>query len=466
MKPRSLSPFRRAERGTIIIVAMLICSIIAISIGSYIALSISSLKFANRSFFNTAAINLAETGVEEALWSFNQVTGGASLSTAWDGWDRTDGTTAKRTFTDFTLNANAGVAVKVYVDHFDPPTGSQPKVIAEATVTIANESRTIAKWVELTLRRRSKFAMGLVAKNQITFQGNTASVDSWNSLYNDDGSLRASAVAYSSTVAHDHGSVGSTSVAVGSVAVNNADIWGFASVGGNTTADLSVGANGTVAAFGTAAGTVDTTRVATDFTANFDNATAPATATTWIVGSFPSSIGTDGTTTTYSYAGLITGSFTVHGNVTLILTGGPPSSDVVRFTGGDVLTIPSGSSLNLYASGSLKFTGNGINNQNNQASALQINGTDTTGAQSIQIGGGDYLNGLVYAPNSAVTIQGNPNVMGSIVANTITVGGSAQFHYDEALANLGGNNPWGVVKWRELKSDADRTTYSTAMSGW
>ena len=41
-----------------------------------------SLNLANRTFYNTAALNLAETGIEEALYAFNQVAGGVAVGTA------------------------------------------------------------------------------------------------------------------------------------------------------------------------------------------------------------------------------------------------------------------------------------------------------------------------------------------------------------------------------------------------
>ena len=49
------------------------------------------------------------------------------------------------------------------------------------------------------------------------------------------------------------------------------------------------------------------------------------------------------------------------------------------------------------------------------------------------------------------------------MANNITVVGNAKFHYDEALANFGGSNPFGIVKWLELASLSHRTA---AFSGW
>ncbi len=444
---------RAAQKGSILIVSLILCAVIGISLGSYLSLSKSSLKLANRTFFNTSAINLAETGVEEALWCFNQATAGVAVDTAWNYWTRS-GNLAKRTFTDFTLSGGATVEVRVLVRDYNPAGSVQPKIWAEATVTLPTESRTLTKVVMVDLRRRSRFAMGLVAKNQITFNGNTAKVDSWNSQFNDDGTPRGAPVGYSVGVRHASGSVGSTSVAVGSVAVNNADIFGFASVGGSSSSGISVGSQGIISGnFSASGGTVDTTRIATDFTANFDDVADPTTAID--IGAVGATLGGVGVTATYRYSGAITSSFTVKGNITLILTG---AGDVLKLNGGgDTLTLDTGASLTIYTAGNINLTGGGVVNPSPTAISLQIYGTNATG-QTIDIGGGAEFNGVIYAPNGSVKIHGTPDVKGSIVANNITVVGNAKFHYDEALGNWGGNNPFGIVKWVEITDQATRTT--------
>ncbi len=466
MKPTSL-PLRNIprhrDRGAVLIVALLLAGVVALSLASYLALSKNALKLANRSFYNSAAINLSETGVEEAMWSFNQATSGVPLATAWVDWDRSDGVTAKRTFTNFSMSGNATTAVKVYVDKFNPPTGVQPIIVAQTTVTIPNEARSLGKTIEVTLRRRSKFAMGMVAKDTITFRGNNASVDSWNS--DPDNNPATAVIPYSAAVKHDSGSVGSTSVAVGSLAVNNADIWGFASVGTTSSSGLSVGSNGTVAAFGQPQGTIDTTRVATDFTANFDPSSNPTTGTT--ITSVGSTLGVAGTANTYRFNGEINSSLTVLGDVTLILTAGATSS-AIRLTGGsDSITIPVGSTLTIYTAGEVTIAGNGVLNQNTAPKAFQLWGTSTSAtAQNIAVRGNGFLSGIVYAPNASVTINGNGDVLGSVVANQITLTGNAAFHYDESLANFGSDNPYGVFKWRELNSAADHATYATQLASF
>lgn len=453
---RTSPRFARRQRGSILLVALLLCAIVGVSLGSYLSLSRNSLQLANRSFFHGAAINLAETGIEEAVWCFNQVAAGAAPSTAWSGWT-INGTTAKRTFTDFSLSGGVSPSVRVMVNNYDGASGT-PRVYADATLTFPGDTLTVTKAVQVDLRRRSRFAMGLVARNQITFNGNVASVDSWNSEFNADGTPRGAPVKYGPAHKRDSGSVGSTSVAVGSVAINNADIWGFASVGGSSTSGISVGTNGIIGPFGSPSGHVDTTRVATDFTANFDSVSNPSSAID--LSTFGATLGGAGVTATYRYAGAITNSFTVKGHITLILTG---AGDVLKLNGGgDTLTIEAGSSLTIYTAGDINLTGGGVVNPNAQASSLQIYGTNAT-SQDIAIGGGAEFTGVVYAPNGNVKIHGNPDVMGSIVANNITVVGNAKFHYDEALANWGGNNPFGIVKWLELTSESQRTT---AFASW
>ena len=459
VRPRRTFP-RRHGRGSILIVAMLISAVIALSLGSYIALSRSSLKLANRSFYNTGAMNIAETGIEEALWSFNQATAGVALATAWQGWDISDGVSAKRTFTDFTLSGNNQAAVKVYVDHYNPTASTQPIAVAQSTITLPNDARTLSKTIEVKLRRRSKFAMGLVAKNQITFNGNNASVDSWNS--DPDNNPGTAAIPYSAGVKNDRGSVGSTSVAVGSVAINNADIWGFASVGSSSASALSVGTNGTIAAFGSPAGTVDTTRVATDFTANFDPVTDPAGGST--LGPIGATLGSAGVTATYRFGGTISSNLTIYGHVTLVLTA-LPGTNAINLTGGDGLTLAANSTLVIYTAADVKIAGNGLLNNNVSPATFQLWATGVPGAgQDLQIAGNGALKGIVYAPNAHVKINGNGDIMGSIVANNITVVGNAAFHYDESLANWGANNPYGIVKWRELLTAADRAAYAGVLS--
>ena len=108
----------------------------------------------------------------------------------------------------------------------------------------------------------------------------------------------------------------------------------------------------------------------------------------------------------------------------------------------------------------MKIAGNGLLNNNAAPVSFQLWATGAAGAsQALQIAGNGALKGIVYAPNADVKINGNGDVMGSIVADNITVVGNAAFHYDESLADFGGTSPYGISKWTELTSATQRADF-------
>src|SRR5262245_17873900 len=116
------------SRGSVLIVALLFASMIAVSLASYISLANNSLKQASRSFYASSGVNLAETGLELAIARFNQLDGSPSADVAWAGWNLNstpfDSTNspftpaATRTFTDFTPGPGASGSIKVFALHY------------------------------------------------------------------------------------------------------------------------------------------------------------------------------------------------------------------------------------------------------------------------------------------------------------------------------------------------------------
>ena len=477
------SPFR-SQRGSLLIVAMIMCAVIGISLVSYLNLGRSSMTISNRGLYNSAAMNLAENGLEEAVYALNKdavdgsydwvTTGGWTLTGAGNINARRRLPSATGTYA---FDQNSTGYVNVYVYNY---TGvARPRAVARAVITLGGvATKTIEKWVYVDVRTTSKFANGLVAKNALTFNGNNASVDSWDSK--SDTPTTADDVKYSAAVRDDNGSIGSISVAVGAVGVNNADIWGFASTGAGLP---SVGSNGVIGPFGTANGTMDMSHVSSDFTANFDPVTAPTTGLTAIaaIGSsdLPMIVGTAGSTTSFSLpsissSGPSTNVLTIVGNVTLVLTNTAGSS-AIGLTGQAGIVLAPGATLKIYTAGDISIAGNGVTNGGttaataNNPSSFQIWGTSTT-TQSIGIAGNGVLSAIVYAPNANVTVNGNGDVEGSVVANNITLTGNAAFHYDESLGRFGVANPYRVSAWRELTqedialSTDDRANFRTDLT--
>ena len=446
---------------------MILSAIISISLVSYLTLGRTGMEISNRALYNNGAMNLAENGLEQAVYAVNKKQTDSTYS--FTGWTAEGTTDYHQAWQNISLGAGATGEVRAYIYNYS---SAAPKIVAHATVTLSGaSSKTLEKWIEVRMRKTSKFSNGLVAKDAISFSGNNASVNSWNSQPDP----AAAAVAYSAAVQRDNGSVGSISVAVNSVGVNNADIWGYASTGG---ALPNVGANGVVGPFGTTSGTMDMTHVSTDFSASFDNVTAPIATYKAYGGAITNTeslpragdpVSADG----YYYIEADSINFnnktlTITNKVVLKLTN---TITAIGIGGGSgALNIDTGAKLVIYTAGDISIAGNGVMNGGttaataNQPASCQIYGTKTTLVQDIKIAGNGALSAVIYAPFGSVKINGNGDVGGSVVANDITVVGNAAFHYDESLANFGGNNPYRVSKWQELTTSTQRAAYSSVSS--
>lgn len=482
---------RNEQRGSLLIVALCLCAAIAIFLVSYLQLSTTTMRLANRALYMGAAMNLAENGLEQGVYSLNKSIADSTYPWASHGWSVINsGADAEQKWTGYTFGQGATGQVQVYVTDYASGTGTAPTVISRSQITLPdNSGTTIEKWVKVQLRKTSKFSNGLVARNSITFNGNNASVDSWNSAYDNSGSPRISPAAYSASVRRDNGSVGSVSVATNAINVGNADIWGYASTGG---AQPNVGSNGTIASFNNPQGTIDSNRISTDFTSSFDAVTVPTTSTdssgnafTITYNTYSTSSGVIKTDTSlpratdakaadgvyYIQADSFTkGMLTITDKVVLVFTN---TSTDIGISGQDGITINSGASLKIYGPGAMTITGQGIANGGTTTATAQqpincqIYGTAVSpSTQNIEIKGNGALSGVVYAPQGNLTIDGNGDVMGSMVGNTISISGNASFHYDESLGNFGGNNPYRVSNWTELTSNTDRNTYRSLFTGW
>lgn len=451
-----------AERGSLLIVAMMLTAIIGISLASYLRLSRTSFTISNRALYSNAAMNLAENGLEEAMYSINRMVEDPTYS--WDGWT-VAGANAKRKWTGTTFDQNATAEVRVFVYDYAGVAG--PRILARSLVTLgggAGAGAPLEKWIEVQLKKASKFANGLVAKDSIRFSGNNASVDSWNS--DPDNLPGTAAIPYSVGVRNDSGSIGSISVSVDAVLVNNADIWGYAATGG---APPAVGAQGLIGPFGTTAGTVNPSHVSTDFSAGFESVAQPTGGTVIVaIGGATTLPAVAGTAATYSLPSIsLSGgpgnTLVIQGDVTLYVTNVAGTSAISVSGNGGIDILP-GASLKIYTAGNVAIGGNGVMNGTtsaataNQPINFQIWGTstDTVSDQSIAIAGNGVLSGIIYAPNGDVRINGSGDVLGSVVAEDITLVGNATFHYDESLANFGGGNPFRVSRWNELTTVAER----------
>lgn len=469
---------RDRARGSLLVVAMILSAVIGISLASYLQMGRTTMTISNRALYNNAAMNLAENGLEEAMYSINKMVADDTYVWTSNGWTASGTDDVWRRLPasgSYTFDQNATGVVKVHVYNYLG--NAAPVAVARAAITLGGgSSRTIEKWVEVQLAKTSKFANGLVAKETINFKGNNATVDSWNSDPDNDKDP-ADVVAYSEDVNNDNGSVGSISIVNDAVDPNNANIYGYVATGGSP---ATVGPNGLIGPFDTAEGTIAPGHSSTDFSASFDDVTAPAVSFTGIAAITDNYTLPDDTGVSPAADGkyYISCSKVEFNNASLKVSAGKEvilkltdTFEAIKIGGGSgELNIASGAILQIYAEGSIDIAGKGILNGGsttataNQPSSCQIWGTKTSLTQDISIKGQGVLSAVVYAPYGSVDMNGDTDVMGSIVANDITVVGNAKFHYDESLANFDTGNPYRVALWKELTTADSRSAYSGVLS--
>ena len=150
----------------------------------------------------------------------------------------------------------------------------------------------------------------------------------------------------------------------------------------------------------------------------------------------------------YTLSSALSGNTIVVGtNVVLALDSG------INMSGQDTFTVAQGANITVYSAGtSVTVGGNGIVNQQPPIDFILYCAPSVT---SFSLGGNGTFSGVVVAPNVNVTMNGGGNnsldYSGCLMANSVTMNGHMNFHYDEALGNMGGNGRFLITAWNEIK---------------
>lgn len=450
------------RRGSALLAALLFAALLGLILASHAQLARTSLELAQRSLWTGAALNLAENGLEEAVYALNQQLPGSSFSWADAGWTLGDGD-AWRKWTDLPVDGAARGEIRVRV--YQRTGESAPLIVARGLVypPVGMDAPPVEKWIRVQTRRAARHAHGLVTRGNIRFAGDNAVVDSWISRP-DSGGFQP----YVPGVARDQASMGSLSVAVDAVAVQNARIWGYVATGGSPPV---VGSVGSIGPFGTASGVVNPAHVSTYFLTSLPPGYNPKNTSGFTA---VTTLGTQPAPGKYRLQQItLSGEqkLTIAGNVEIMLTQFT-GRKAVDLSGNAAIILLPGASLTLYAQGDLNLGGQGIVNQGATAAtagppaSLQIQGMSATGTstQKIAIGGSAVFSGALYAPSASVTVTGDADVLGSMVANDITFSGNARFHQDESLAQQTATGQFGLGTWNELGGTTDRAPYLADLS--
>jgi hypothetical protein len=451
---------------------MLFCVIVAIALTSYLRVARNSYTMADRAFLNTTALTLAEQGLEEGLECYNQLDSAASPTAAWSGWTLTDPPVAKRKYTNLAFDNGARGTLQIYATDHNPVAGTFPKLIAKATLLPAN-GLGLSRMIEITLKRRTVFAAGLVARNNITFSTSTK-VSSWDS--DPDNNAATAAVAYSDARNTANAFVGTISTANGAINTGAGDIYGRIGTGGGsvthssgailTTNPSGTGWNNGLVSVPFVSNLATPVPPALPAVVNTVSANIAATTTLPRTGDQPAADGK------YYYNFAAGAAITLGGNDRLTVSDkvviylqSHAATTAISLIGTAEMKITTTGHLTVYTDGNIASGGNGTINENTSATSCLIYGTNAGSGQTITMTGNATTVAAINAPNADFTISGSGEMWGSVVARNITLDGNAAFRYDEALLDYanttGTGNPWGILKWRELTLVSERSAYVT-----
>src|SRR4051812_34416676 len=104
-RARSANPASR-RRGSALLAALRFATVLAIALGSYLTICYRALAMSTRNLTSTRSLEIAELGMEDAIWALNNNT--------WTGWTIT-GTTATKTISGFSYDNGATGTVGITI---------------------------------------------------------------------------------------------------------------------------------------------------------------------------------------------------------------------------------------------------------------------------------------------------------------------------------------------------------------
>lgn len=89
----------------------------------------------------------------------------------------------------------------------------------------------------------------------------------------------------------------------------------------------------------------------------------------------------------------------------------------------------------LYVTGPVSVAGNALVNPGGLPGLLSI---VQVGGRSVSVGGNTTINATIYAPDSNVEVNGNAQLFGAVIGNSLDLDGNAKVHFDEQLTTQSG----------------------------
>jgi len=445
--------------------ALCLAMVFAISLASYVALCYSSLSMSTRSIMLTHCNDLAEAGIEQALFNIN------NNNQDWSAWSTSGGVaTANMTMTasglvlsssnPTPLNYGNGMTgtVALTVTNYNT---SAPSISSQATFTLpvnggGSQTTTSGTITYAAPTSPSTAALPLFV-NAVAATGSTVrfrsagTVDSYNSNPS-PGTYQvysAAVAGYSGVLASQFNSTFSASVRLGNAIVHGYAT-GFNSVSPSSTNWLSYSASAKILGPNTPVGTsIDSTRLLTSKVPYqpwyLENLPTNFTSLPQGVGTASSDGVTINQSGTLGSTGALTPVVYSVGNGIYLTSGqvvnikGPVvlicySNVVISGASEIILTTPQASLQIFLEYGTLNLGGNGIVNSNATPLPKKVAIMSTTNLWfSASMSQTQPFYGVVYFPNLPISVSMTQPIYGSIVGYSVTFTNSPTIHYDLAL---------------------------------
>jgi hypothetical protein len=456
-------------RASVTLLSLCLMTALGIAIGSYLALSTRSAQFSNRLLHGEHVQQLAQAGLEEALWALNEnnwTSSGPDSNAVW----ATSGTNRSLTLTYPSTGAGRGTGVvAITVANYASTGPTWPTITCQTTLTLPG-GETFTKGIQATTGPVPLFGNALAsAEGYVAFTAG-GTVDSWNS--DPDNNPATPAVPYSFTAGNpaNYAAVvaGRTDGSWG-VVLTQATVRGYvATFGQPVSYSTSASPSASIVGPSTAAEVkVDTARIGKSafvplsgvFTiaqpslsgSNFGGPIGTLTALTNALFSAPMAIDT------FKLSDFAIGldasqpSVTLSRSLTLVVDGN------FSIAGAGSLTIEATGSLQLFVTGDVTIGGNGIRNLTRDPKKLAIFCSGTATVTPLVYNTTESFCGVIFCENKPIDIRQNATFEGALLSRQyIRFSSSATapvIHYDTALrtTRFGGiQTPYLVRQMTEI----------------
>ena len=450
----------RGTQGHVLAMVLVVVTICAIALMSYLQLVNSQNRVVARSQGWNATVPVMEAGVEEALAHLNA---NSETGLNVDGWvkigdyyrmERSVGesyyvVTVTITNTLLPIIESRGFCrMPMLVQQ----QSSSPFFLAQASFNYGTANYGtpregfVGRGVRINARKNGSLTKAMLAKGKINI-GGTVLVDSYNSC----DPAKNSGGRYDPAKAGDSGDIASNGELVNEISASgNVKIKGHVSTGPNGT----IGFQGQAAAGSGSYVDADHKGIEhgwsrDDMNANIADAPLPPPggytgfpSGGWVGATYYDWILPSGT---YNVSELkLSGQkkILVTGAVTLKVNGD------LQMTDQSAIEISPTGSLQMFCSGAnASIAGRGVINQTADATRFSYYGAKTNTKLALA-GTSDFI-GVVYAPQADLTIAGGSVIHGGTVSKTVNATGGFTMHYDQCLSK-GGQGRYIVTGWDEM----------------